>query len=613
MKRWIIRTAAMSALALPLVGQVRTDDNAKLDEAKREADQRDGARRVTATLDVTGAPGLPAAPQPTNIRGDVVIEQLGVNDLVVQANVVKVFHLHNSKAGDIAKLINDAFSGGAQNPKAGGIAPVGSTDLGVNTGITRISTGSSSAGSAVAGGTGTATAGTTGSIAVLIGNISTSNNPFQPLVGKDAANKQPLVTAAADEKINAVVVTGPGNVVNQVGSIISEIDVKKEKVAYLGVITSSAAPSLREQLKLGKGVGLVVDSIEPKTAAETAGIKQHDVLEKLNDQLLINTEQFTAVLRTMKVGDEVTLSLVRQGERQAIKAKLGEKEIESGAAMAFEGFARPAIPPTPATPGFGQGVILFDDRGNPPAAIPWAAQLNTMTPGTPGMAGVFVQTINGKQTTQWADDQFHISLDRDGDKVTKVTVSDTKTGKLIMTGMPPAADDPIFKTMPQLQTKIKKAEEASNAQPQFVVTGGVGGPVPVAGGRGKVVQWQDADHVMMMRLLANKPLYLLALSKKDGRTLYDGPVMTDEQRQSVPAEISEQFELLSAHPETAKEFGGPANTPKAAKPGVIDPAPTAPPGGGGAPGSVPRFGAPAATPAAGEAPVPLPPVPAPAK
>ncbi len=77
----------------------------------------------------------------------------------------------------------------------------------------------------------------------------------------------------------------------------------------------------------------------------------------------------------------------------------------------------------------------------------------------------------------------------------------------------------------------------------------------MGGGRGKVMLWQDDNHVLLTRMIGTKPLYLLALSKKDGRTLYDGPVMTDEQRQSVPTEVSESFELVAAHPEQAKEFG----------------------------------------------------------
>src|SRR3954449_583625 len=103
-----------------------------------------------------------------------------------------------------------------------------------------------------------------------------------------------------------------------------------KKETYLGTTTSVASTAMREQLKLAKGVGLVVDSVEAKSPAEVAGIKQHDVLEKLNDQWLVNTEQFGALLRSMKSGDEVTLSVIRQGERKEIKAKLAEHEGKGG-------------------------------------------------------------------------------------------------------------------------------------------------------------------------------------------------------------------------------------------------------------------------------------------
>ena len=323
---------------------------------------------------------------------------------------------------------------------------------------------------------------------------------------------------------------------------------KKEKVTYLGVVTSTAAPAMREQLKLPKGVGLVVDSVEARTAAETAGVKQHDVIEKLNDQLLVNTEQFTALLRSMKAGDEVTLTLIRQGERQSLKARLGEKEIDAGATLKFN-FTPPAALQAPLA--LGDGVLVMGD-GAQAGNVAWSTAINAMV-ATPqrGMRNVTIQLINGKQTTDWADDQFRISLERDGDKITKVTVADAKTGKLMFTGTPPGPNDPVFKTLPQLLDKLKRAEAAATAQPPFVVDG----LIPPTGGRGKVVRWQDADHVLMMRVIGNKPLYLLALSKKDGRTLYDGPVMTDEQRKSLPAEVSEQFELLATHPEEIKEFG----------------------------------------------------------
>jgi hypothetical protein len=306
---------------------------------------------------------------------------------------------------------------------------------------------------------------------------------------------------------------------------------------------------------LPQGVGLVVDSVDEKTAADTAGIKQHDIIEKLNDQLLINTDQLTALVRSMKAGEEVVLSIIRLGERQSVKAKLGEKEIETGGDVMLQTLDRAIAPPMPMAPtpmmttGVPMRVAVINQRGIGGAAAMAPAAVTMMD----GRGNVIITQIDGKQTTQWADDQVRISLERDGDKTTKVTVSDAKTGRLMFTGAPPAADDPVLKTVPQLDEKIKRATEAATARPMFVADGfGGGGPT---GARGKVARWQDDDHVMILRVIGNRPIYLLALSKKDGRTLYDGPVMTDEQRKSIPAEVSEQFEMLLAHPESAKEFG----------------------------------------------------------
>jgi len=44
--------------------------------------------------------------------------------------------------------------------------------------------------------------------------------------------------------------------------------------------------------------------------------------------------------------------------------------------------------------------------------------------------------------------------------------------------------------------------------------------------------------VLILRAVGNRPTYLLALSSKDGRVIYDGPVESDDQRKSVPAEVA---------------------------------------------------------------------------
>jgi len=102
---------------------------------------------------------------------------------------------------------------------------------------------------------------------------------------------------------------------------------RTEKAAYLGVAASPASAALRVQTKLPRGIGLVVDVVESNSPADAAGLKQYDILHKLNDQWLVNTEQLMVLIRTFKPGDEVKLTVIRQGESRQFSAKLAEKEL----------------------------------------------------------------------------------------------------------------------------------------------------------------------------------------------------------------------------------------------------------------------------------------------
>ena len=100
-----------------------------------------------------------------------------------------------------------------------------------------------------------------------------------------------------------------------------------EKGAWLGVNTSAPPHVLRQQLQVPRGVGLVVDMVAPDSPARAAGVKQFDVLHKLNDQILINQQQLAVLIRTFKPGDEVKLTVIRDGKPQELTAKLVEKEL----------------------------------------------------------------------------------------------------------------------------------------------------------------------------------------------------------------------------------------------------------------------------------------------
>lgn len=120
--------------------------------------------------------------------------------------------------------------------------------------------------------------------------------------------------------------------------IIRHGDEKREMetVAFLGVETMPVGAALTAQLGLAKDTGLVIRHVVPESPA--AGVLQaHDVLLKLDDQLLIEPRQFSVLVRNHKAGDEVTVAYVRGGKQSTAKIKLAQHDVPKFAGFDFSG------------------------------------------------------------------------------------------------------------------------------------------------------------------------------------------------------------------------------------------------------------------------------------
>ena len=71
--------------------------------------------------------------------------------------------------------------------------------------------------------------------------------------------------------------------------------------------------------------GLRVTKVGNKSPAQEAGVKEGDVLLKLNETPLEKREQFQELLKEMSAGDELTLELERDGKKQTLTFKLGAR------------------------------------------------------------------------------------------------------------------------------------------------------------------------------------------------------------------------------------------------------------------------------------------------
>src|SRR6266536_1166076 len=101
----------------------------------------------------------------------------------------------------------------------------------------------------------------------------------------------------------------------------------KVPVTFLGVETSEVPSVVSEQLGFAKGFGLVVDYVVPDGPAAAAGVQQNDIIKMLNDQILINPNQLSKLVRSFSEGTTVTLTVLRKGQEQKITVKLTKKEV----------------------------------------------------------------------------------------------------------------------------------------------------------------------------------------------------------------------------------------------------------------------------------------------
>ena len=142
----------------------------------------------------------------------------------------------------------------------------------------------------------------------------------------------------------------------------------KVPVTFLGVETAPVSKTLVAQLGLPPDIGLVVVHVMEGSPAASL-LKEHDILTKFDDQLLVDARQLSVLVRTRKEGEEVTLTLYRAGKEITLKAKLGKREMP------------PFIGYDDMPPGHGTGPDpeFFDEELPGPGEM-WTHRLPGMEP-----------------------------------------------------------------------------------------------------------------------------------------------------------------------------------------------------------------------------------------
>ena len=235
---------------------------------------------------------------------------------------------------------------------------------------------------------------------------------------------------------------------------------KRPKVPWLGLSARSVQPLESNQLGLPEGFGLVVEYVFHDSPAAKAGIREHDILRKFNDQLLVNPAQLKTLVCSKNKGDVVKLTFLRASEEREVEVELGEHEV-------------PAVAFRLIRPEDGGGMIPVP--ADPSEELP-VANLKELFSNKPRSlrGGVHARNFDfDRSAASLTDDSGTYTLSKDGKSA---TFSASKDGKEFFSGPVSSEEDraklpdDIRKKLDSLEAMVGRAKQLSDSNVPEEVT-----------------------------------------------------------------------------------------------------------------------------------------------
>ncbi|MBX2850777.1 MAG: PDZ domain-containing protein [Phycisphaeraceae bacterium] len=300
-------------------------------------------------------------------------------------------------------------------------------------------------------------------------------------------------------ELNADVITIHAPFFEGEGRVVQPVEMIR--AAFLGVNAKPLDIETGKRLGLKRSTGLLVTYAPGNGPAGTAGLKKGDVLTKLNDQILINAEQFAVLVRSQAIGDTVTLHGLRDGEPIELEAKLGEADI------------------APLGPG---GHDL--DRA-------WRVQLNPVQGPVGNPLRPEVEIAPGRWIGDgWGEGRIRM-LDDPGmpDQVREMME------KLEQQMLQQRQD--MDKRMQQLRQQLDLDIEQLRGGQRIPLGDGA-----VQRRLQSSVVWSDGQH--KIRIANDNGNSQLTVTDREGKALYEGPLPEDGQVEGLPQDVQQKVDKL---------------------------------------------------------------------
>jgi hypothetical protein len=311
----------------------------------------------------------------------------------------------------------------------------------------------------------------------------------------------------------------------------------KVPVTWMGVETSNVPRVVSEQLGLPKGFGLVVDYVVPEGPAAAAGVQTNDIIRLLNDQILVDTDQLSKLVRSYSEGTTVTLTILRKGQEQKVPVKLGKKEMSQHNMGEFH------IPDD-----FMMGNFNMDELRD---------RMNELKENLASKKQDLIQSAvmraheevdRARERAQQEAEKARAHAQRDAEKALQQAQRESERARDQAKGAGDQAEEARERAQEQAQEGREQAQEAREEAFRN------GGKITITNNdptgthtthidlsRAQIVFSDDKGE---LRIDSNSGKKILTAKDPQGRLLFSGPVETKEDIDKIPTDVRDRFNKL---------------------------------------------------------------------
>ncbi|QUL56607.1 trypsin-like peptidase domain-containing protein [Paenibacillus tritici] len=117
--------------------------------------------------------------------------------------------------------------------------------------------------------------------------------------------------------------------VNTIKGVVDKLEanqeIPKEPVPFIGATLMTITDELAKQMGTDLKEGSVVAEIVFKSPAYTADLRPYDIITGMNGKNYATSQDLITYIQTLKVGDQVTLNVVRDGKKLELPVTIGNK------------------------------------------------------------------------------------------------------------------------------------------------------------------------------------------------------------------------------------------------------------------------------------------------